>query len=104
MKDQARNGLEIDRLFAVIKARRGEDSAHSYTADLLESGVARCARKLGEEALETLLAAVAGEREAVIAESADLIYHWLVLLAASGIKPQAVYEELAQRGRAARGL
>jgi phosphoribosyl-ATP pyrophosphohydrolase len=90
-------GEALDRLATTIEARRGDDPASSYTAKLLAGGVALAAKKLGEEAVETVIAAVAGDADAVAAESADLLYHWLVLLAASGVSLDAVAERL--RGR-----
>jgi phosphoribosyl-ATP pyrophosphohydrolase len=88
---------DLDRLFATIAARRGADAATSYTAKLLQDGVERCAKKFGEEAVETAIAAVAGKKDAVIAESADVLYHLLVLWAACGVKPEEVYAALAAR-------
>ncbi|MBU6297109.1 MAG: phosphoribosyl-ATP diphosphatase [Alphaproteobacteria bacterium] len=87
----------LDRLFATIAARQGADATTSYTAKLLQDGVERCAKKFGEEAVEAAIAAVAGNKQAVIAESADVLYHLLVLWAACGIKPEDVYAALAAR-------
>ncbi len=87
----------IDRLFAAIEARKGADPSVSYTAKLLVEGRVKCAKKLGEEAIETCLAAVGEDRDALTAESADLLYHLLVLWAASGLKPDDVYRALAAR-------
>ncbi len=67
-------------LAATIKARRGESSDQSYTRQLLDAGPAKCAKKLGEEAVETALAGVGESDAALTAEAADLIYHLLVLL------------------------
>ncbi len=90
----------IDRLAATIAARKGADPASSYTAKLLSDGPQRVAKKLGEEAVETALAAVSGDKNAIAAESADLIYHWLVLLAATGVDLDAVAAKLeAREGR-----
>jgi phosphoribosyl-ATP pyrophosphohydrolase len=90
----------IDRLFALIAARKGTDPQTSYTARLLQEGVARCAKKLGEEAVETALAAVSGDKAAITAESADLLYHLLVTWAATGVTPEEVYATLeAREGR-----
>ena len=69
----------------------------SYTRKLLDRGVAQCAKKLGEEAIETALAAVGEDRERLIAEASDLIYHLLVLLTARGIALAEVEEALAAR-------
>ncbi|PKQ08214.1 MAG: phosphoribosyl-ATP diphosphatase [Alphaproteobacteria bacterium HGW-Alphaproteobacteria-11] len=93
----AADASQLDRLFATIAARKGADAASSWTAKLLAGGVPVCARKLGEEAVETVIAATQGDAEATIAESADLLYHWLVLLAALEIDPADVYAELARR-------
>ena len=72
----------VDRLAATIESRRGGDASTSYTAQLL-GNLDRAAKKLGEEAVETVIAAAQGDRDALTAESADLIYHWLVLIAAA---------------------
>lgn len=93
----AADASQLDRLFATIAARKGADAASSWTAKLLAGGVPLCAQKLGEEAVETVIAATQGKAEATIAESADLLYHWLVLLAALEIDPADVYAELARR-------
>ncbi len=87
----------LERLFAVIEDRRGGDTSKSYTARLLDEGADRIAQKLGEEAVETVIAGATGDRAAVISESADLLYHLLVLWAASGIAPGEVWAELARR-------
>ena len=87
----------LDRLAATIAARKGADPATSWTAKLLSEGAPRCAKKFGEEAVETVIAAVSGDADAVASESADLIYHWLVLLAASGVSLEAVAEKLQAR-------
>ena len=87
----------LERLFAVIEDRRGGDTSESYTARLLAEGADRIAQKLGEEAVETVIAGATENRSAVISESADLLYHLLVLWAASGIAPGEVWAELARR-------
>ncbi|MGV8997611.1 MAG: phosphoribosyl-ATP diphosphatase [Parvibaculaceae bacterium] len=88
---------ELDRLFEVIASRKGADASTSYSAKLMAGGPALCARKFGEEAIETVIAALGSDRNAVISESADLLYHWLVTLAATGVNPAEVYSELARR-------
>jgi phosphoribosyl-ATP pyrophosphohydrolase len=89
----------MDRLAAVIASRKGADASSSYTAQLL-ADPARAAKKLGEEAVETVIAAGQRDPDAIAAESADLIYHWLVLLAATGVSADAVAEKLeAREGR-----
>jgi phosphoribosyl-ATP pyrophosphohydrolase len=91
------NPHPIDRLFGIIESRRGADPKVSYTAKLLRQGTAKCAKKLGEEAVEASIAAVSGDREALVGESADLLYHLLVVWAACGIAPADVYAALAAR-------
>jgi phosphoribosyl-ATP pyrophosphohydrolase len=91
------NAHPLDRLFAIIESRRGADPAVSYTAKLLGQGTPKCAKKLGEEAVEASLAAVSGDRAALIAESADLVYHLLVVWAACGVTPAEVYAALSAR-------
>ena len=87
----------IDRLFAIIESRKGADPNLSYTAKLLAKGRLKCAKKLGEEAVETVLAAVAQDKTALANESADLLYHLLVLWAVCDLKPEDVYAALAAR-------
>jgi phosphoribosyl-ATP pyrophosphohydrolase len=90
----------LARLNATIQTRRGADPSSSYTARLLAEGPERAAKKFGEEAIETVVAAIQGDADALAAESADLLYHWLVLLAASGVDPDAVAAKLdAREGR-----
>jgi phosphoribosyl-ATP pyrophosphohydrolase len=93
----------IDRLFETIAARKGGNAKRSYTAQLLKRGTAQCAKKLGEEGVEAALAAVAGTKKELIDESADVLYHLLVVWAARRIKPKAVYDVLDAR-RARSGL
>ena len=86
----------LGRLAETIESRRGGDISTSYTAQLL-GDLDRAAKKLGEEAVETVIAAAQGDREALTAESADLIYHWLVLIAAAGVSLDEVAEKLEAR-------
>jgi phosphoribosyl-ATP pyrophosphohydrolase len=89
----------LARLQATILARRDADPSTSYTAKLL-ADPALAAKKLGEEAVETVIAATRSDPDALAAESADLLYHWLVLLQAAGVSPDAVAEKLeAREGR-----
>ena len=89
----------LDELFAVIKDRQQELPEDSYTAKLLQQGVPRVAQKVIEEAGEAAIAATQGDNDNLPGEVADLLYHSLVLLAAAGLSPQAVWEELrARRG------
>jgi phosphoribosyl-ATP pyrophosphohydrolase len=87
----------LARLSATIEARKGADPSTSWTAKLLAAGPALAGKKLAEEAIETVIAAVQNDADAVAAESADLIYHWLVLLAASGVSLDAVAAKLQAR-------
>jgi len=86
----------LARLAAVIESRKGGDPAQSYTARLL-ADPSLAAKKLGEEAVETLIAATQGDRAALAAESADLVYHWLVVLAAAGVSLDEVAAKLEAR-------
>jgi phosphoribosyl-ATP pyrophosphohydrolase len=86
----------LERLAATIDARKGADPSSSYTAQLLADS-ARAAKKLGEEAIETVIAAAEGDKAALAAESADLIYHWLAVLAASGVSLDEVAARLEAR-------
>jgi phosphoribosyl-ATP pyrophosphohydrolase len=89
----------IDRLAATIEARRGADAGGSYTAQLLRDP-ARAAKKLGEEAVETVIALAQADKDAIAAESADLVYHWLTALAAAGVPLDEVAAKLeAREGR-----
>jgi phosphoribosyl-ATP pyrophosphohydrolase len=87
----------LDRLAATIEARKGADAASSYTAMLLAGAAPLAAKKFGEEAIETVIAAIEGEPAAIAAESADMIYHWLVLLAATGVSLDEVAARLKAR-------
>jgi phosphoribosyl-ATP pyrophosphohydrolase len=87
----------LERLFSIIESRKGSDPGTSYTAKLLAEGKPKIAKKLGEEATETVIAATAGTAAEVARESADLLYHLLVLWAATGVKPAEVWSELARR-------
>lgn len=94
---EAPPGAVIDRLFAVIESRRHGDPATSHTAKLFAKGTRKIAQKAGEEAVELVIEAVRGKRERIIEESADLMYHLLVLWADAHVRPQEVWEELARR-------
>src|SRR5712691_3661370 len=87
------------RVQARAKKRSKASADASYTRRLLDQGVAHCAKKLGEEAIETVLAAVNEDRDRLTAEAADLIYHLLVVLAARGITLAEVEAVLAERTR-----
>ena len=87
----------LSELAATIRARREESADKSYTRQLLDGGAQKCAKKLGEEAIETVIAAIAEDDDALQAEAADLVYHLLVLLEARGIEITEVLDIL--RGR-----
>jgi phosphoribosyl-ATP pyrophosphohydrolase len=93
----SRLGEVLGRLEAVIEARRDADPETSWTARLLRDGPPRAARKLGEEAVEAIVAAVSGDRDGLAAEAADVLYHLLVLLAAAGVSADEVAARLEGR-------
>ena len=97
MAETGNEAHPLDRLFATIEARRGADPANSYTAKLFARGNTKIAQKLGEEAVETVIEAVSGDKAALAAESADLLYHLLVLWAARGLAPEEVWAKLSAR-------
>jgi phosphoribosyl-ATP pyrophosphohydrolase len=88
---------QLRALAETIEVRRGADPSSSYTAKLLARGPAQAAKKFGEEAVELVIAATQGDAQQIAAESADVLYHWLVLLAASGVTAGEVAEALARR-------
>ena len=90
-------GQVLDTLFRLIESRRDGDPDTSYTAKLFARGVPKIAQKLGEEAVETVIEAVRGDPEKLAEESADLLYHLLVLWAACGLAPETVLGRLAAR-------
>ena len=87
----------LARLQEAIKARKGGDPKTSYVAKRFGQGRTKIAQKVGEEAVECAIAAVSSDREAVVAESADLLFHLMILWADAGIAPDDVLEELARR-------
>lgn len=94
---RALDGACLDRLFKVIDSRRGADPETSHTAKLLQRGTKRIAQKVGEEAVEAVIEAIRGNRQKLTAESADLLYHVLVMWADAGINPAEVWAELSKR-------
>lgn len=90
-------GEALERLWRVIESRRTADPQTSYTAKLLGRGRAKVAQKLGEEAVEAVIEGVKGDRAALVGESADLLYHLLVMWAATGVSPDEVGAELSRR-------
>ena len=89
----------IERLFVAVTAARHADPAESRTAQLLHSGRAKMAKKLAEEAIEVVIDAIHGQRDAVVRESADLVYNLVVLWVASGVRPADVWNEMGRRER-----
>jgi phosphoribosyl-ATP pyrophosphohydrolase len=87
----------LQRLAATIQARRDESAGKSYTRQLLDGGAERCAKKLGEEATETVIAAVGSDTRALTREAADLVYHLLVVLECRGVAWGDVAAELEAR-------
>ena len=97
MATEIRRDHVLDRLTATVAARRGADPASSYTAKLPAAGPVKAAKKLGEEAVETVIEAARGNLDGLAAESADLLYHLTVLWAAAGVDPATVWAELERR-------
>ncbi|MBG0799622.1 phosphoribosyl-ATP diphosphatase [Methylocystis sp. L43] len=87
----------LDDLAALIKSRRVDDASTSYTKTLLDSGMPRIAKKFGEEAVETVIAAMEDDRSALVNEAADTLYHLLVMLEARDISLGDVLRELERR-------
>ena len=89
----------LDRLYAAVLAARSADPASSRTARLLRAGRAKMAKKLAEEAVEVIIDAMHGSRDAVVKESADLIYNLVVLWVSAGVNPKDVWKEMDRRER-----
>jgi phosphoribosyl-ATP pyrophosphohydrolase len=89
----------VDRLYEDVLAARDADPAQSRTARLLRSGRPKIAKKLGEEAVEVVIDAVNGNHDAVVRESADLLYNLTVLWVAAGVQPKEVWKEMERRER-----
>ena len=91
------DGSTLDRLFEVIESRRDADPEASWTARLFAKGLPKIAQKVGEEAVETVIEGVGGPSDKLAEESADLLYHLLVLWSARGLKPEQVWAVLDGR-------
>ena len=91
------NGFSLSDLEKIVAERGRSGAADSWTAKLFARGQPKAAQKLGEEAVETVIAAVSGDREGLISESADLLYHWLVVLALADVPLSEVLAELERR-------
>src|SRR5215470_9112047 len=87
----------LQRLASLIHSRRDDSAGKSYTKELLDAGTERCAKKLGEEAVETVIAAMGSDATALRREAADLLYHLLVLLEARDLAWSEVLSELESR-------
>lgn len=87
----------LEELFAVIEERKHADPEESYTAKLYAKGPAKIAQKLGEEAVEAVIEAVRNDKDALAAESADLLYHLVLLWSARGLTPAEVWTKLVAR-------
>lgn len=89
--------FDLAKLEAIIAERALSGDTNSWTAKLFSAGMEKAAQKLGEEAVETVIAAVSRDRQGLVSESADLLYHWLVVLALEGVSLEEVMEELERR-------
>jgi phosphoribosyl-ATP pyrophosphohydrolase len=87
------------RLFEQVVAAKDADPAVSRTAKLLRAGRSKMAKKLAEEAIEVVIDAMNGDREAVVRESADLLYNLVVVWSEAGVRPQEVWDEMSRRER-----
>jgi len=87
----------LDRLWATVQARKNASPEESHSARLLSRGMAKVAQKFGEEAVECVIEAVAGRQTALVSESADVLYHLMVLWVGAGVQPEQVWAELARR-------
>ena len=87
----------LQKLAVLVRSRRHDSAAKSYTRELLDAGPERCARKLGEEAIETVIAALGADKTALTREAADLVYHLLVLLESRDLALSDVLAELESR-------
>lgn len=87
----------LERLYAVVQERRNADPVKSYIAKRLNQGTAKIAQKVGEEAVETVIAAMQKDKKELVGESADLIFHWLMLLVDGGVPLKDVMAELERR-------
>ena len=91
------SGIVLDELHATVESRKGADPSSSHSAKLMSRGTAKVAQKFGEEAVECIIEAVSGNKDALIAESADVLYHLMVIWVDAGITPAQVWAELERR-------
>lgn len=87
----------LSALYDIIQSRKGASPESSYTASLMEKGIDKILKKLGEESTELVIAAKGGVREEIVYETADVLFHAMVLLGYCDIPPQEVYDELRRR-------
>jgi len=87
----------LGQIFDVIESRKGGDPTSSHTAKLFSKGTEKIAQKVGEEAVEAVIEAMKGDKAGLTSESADLLFHLMVLWADQGVKPEEVWAELARR-------
>lgn len=87
----------LEHLYKIVEERRGADPERSYIAKRLQQGTGKIAQKVGEEAVEAVIAAMQKDRKELVSESADLIFHWLMLLVDGGVTLEEVWEELKRR-------
>ncbi|GAA4526324.1 phosphoribosyl-ATP diphosphatase [Chelativorans composti] len=93
----AMSDFDLKKLEAIIATRGRSGDPQSWTAQLFNAGMPKAAQKMGEEAVEAVIAAVKGDREELVSESADLLYHWLVVLALAGVSVDEVMAKLESR-------
>lgn len=91
------DGRTLDGLYTVIRSRRKADPLRSHTARLFLRGPSKIAQKFGEEAVEAVIEGIRGDKKALVLESADVLYHLLVLWASYGVKPAQIWKELKRR-------
>ena len=94
---ESTGAVVLDRLWSVIVSRRDADPSVSHSARLLSRGPAKVAQKFGEEAVECLIEVLRGDKTAVVGESADVLYHLIVMWVAAGVAPEEVWAELMRR-------
>lgn len=94
---RAPEAYTVEMAYAIIQSRKDRPTANSYSSQLLAQGTPAIAQKLGEQAMETVIQAMRHDRVRLAEESADLLYHLLVLWADAGLQPQDVYDLLAER-------
>ena len=92
----------LDALYAVVESRKGAAPDGSRTAKLFAKGTAKIGQKVGEEAVEVVIEGIRGDRDRLVQESADLLYHLLVLWADQGVRPEAIWGALEERRGAAK--